>query len=135
MCIPFYFGLQRRVDQRTVAAAEQSWLRIAAAMAQVVVSYASEDRPIVRQFVDELERRGLTVWWDRRLLPGQRYRQRIQEEIGRAVCVIVVWSRSSISNMWVSSEASLALEPPKLIPVCTKDVSFGNVPLPFGELH
>lgn len=101
-------------------------------MAQVFVSYASKDRVIVETFIDELERRGLKVWWyDRDLHAGGPSYDRIRTEIGRATCVIVVWSPASIKNDWVIGEASLASDEHKLITVCARGVSPRDLPLPF----
>ena len=39
-------------------------------MADVFISYASEDRNRVRPLAEALQSRGFNVWWDRSLPPG-----------------------------------------------------------------
>jgi len=100
-------------------------------MAQIVVSYASEDRPVVEAFIGELELRSLKVWWDGHLRPDDKIHERIRTEIGRAACVVVVWSPTSVNKDWVIGEALLASDQHKLITVCATGVSEGDLPLPF----
>lgn len=39
-------------------------------MADIFLSYSSDDRGRVRPIVAALERRDWSVWWDREILPG-----------------------------------------------------------------
>ena len=96
-------------------------------MADIFLSYTRTDATRAGQLAEELERRGLTVFWDTEVLPGQRWRDVIHEELVEAACVIVIWSSESSQSRWVVEEASEALEAGKLVPVLLD----GTLP-PFG---
>ena len=65
-------------------------------MADIFVSYAREDRPRVKPFIDLLLAQNWSVWWDRELVPGHTFENVIDSEITDASCVIVFWSKNSI---------------------------------------
>ncbi len=101
-------------------------------MADVFVSYASEDRDRVAQIVSELERRGYSVWWDRRIDLGTSFDRSIEAELDAASCVLVVWSKASVQSEWVLNEASEGQGRGILVPVRIDDV---RVPLAFRRLQ
>jgi hypothetical protein len=74
-----------------------------------------------------LEQRGLTVFWDREVPPGQTWPSSIGEALASARCVVVAWSRHSIASQWVLEEASEGKDRNVLVPVL-----FETVRLPFG---
>ena len=59
-------------------------------MADIFISYASEDRDRIKPFIEKLLDEGWSVWWDRELQVGPRFARVIQEEIDKAGCVIVL---------------------------------------------
>ncbi|MES1203734.1 MAG: toll/interleukin-1 receptor domain-containing protein, partial [Pseudomonadota bacterium] len=61
-------------------------------MADVFISYSSEDRERVRPLAEALEQRGLSVWWDRAQAAGDEYAWTIQKALDEARVVVVVWS-------------------------------------------
>lgn len=102
-------------------------------MADVFISYASEDRDRVRPLAEALTRRGLNVWWDRALVAGDDYARVIERELAAAKAVIVVWTQSSVESAFVQDEARRALEQGRLVPVSLdRGVKF---PLGFGSYH
>ena len=102
-------------------------------MADVFISYASEDRDRVRPLAEALLRRGLNVWWDRALVAGDDYARVIERELCAAKAVIVVWTQSSVESAFVRDEARRALEDGRLVPVMLEPgVKF---PLGFGSYH
>ena len=101
-------------------------------MADVFVSYASEDRQRVEALVRIIEDIGLTVWWDRHLLSGDEWDQVIQTELAKAESVLVVWTRHSINSNWVRTEALEGLERNILHPVLLDPVT---IPLAFKRIH
>jgi serine/threonine-protein kinase len=100
-------------------------------MADVFMSYKSEDRRRVARLVEALERRGIAVWWDLRIEGGADWRHRLQSELDAARVVLVVWSRHSVGpdGAFVQDEASQALHAGKYLPVCIDAVT---PPLGFG---
>ena len=100
-------------------------------MSDIFVSYASKDRPWVLRLVRALERHGWSVWWDRAIAPGKTFDQVIEEALGAARCVIVVWSRTSVSSDWVKSEAAEGAGRHILVPVLLDEV---RIPLAFRRI-
>lgn len=101
-------------------------------MADIFVSYSSEDREAVASLVKSLEMQSWTVWWDREISPGAGFADEIDREIQEASCVVVVWSQRSIESRWVKSEALEAMERDILVPVKLEDV---RVPVAFKQVQ
>ena len=97
-------------------------------MADIFISYASEDRERVGRIADELETCGWSVWWDRKIVVGQAYDKTIESELEAAKCVIVLWSQKSIDSEWVKNEAAAAAERGVLVPALIDRV---KLPLEF----
>jgi TIR domain-containing protein len=104
-------------------------------MADVFVSYAKTDRPLASKLVAMLEAEGWRVWWDTSLATADLYRDEIMKQLATARAVITIWTPNSIKSDWVRAEAGAAKAQGKLIPVKTPDVAYGDIPLPFGEMH
>ena len=92
-------------------------------MAQVFLSYASQDRPRAKAFAEALKGSGWTVFWDRTVPPGKAFDVVIGEALQAAQCVVVLWSRASVESNWVKEEAGDAAERGILVPVLIEDVS------------
>ena len=81
-------------------------------MADIFLSYKSEDRPRILPLVRALEARGYSVWWDLELVAGQRWSDKILDELESARCVVAVWTRLSVTDNrryasdWLEVEAS-----------------------------
>ncbi|HYD72329.1 MAG TPA: toll/interleukin-1 receptor domain-containing protein, partial [Candidatus Binatia bacterium] len=101
-------------------------------MADVFISYASEDRNRVRPLADALQQRGFKVWWDRSLAAGQDYTAIIERELKTAKAVIVVWTQSSAASTFVRDEAGRARDDGRLVPVMLDRV---DLPLGFGAFQ
>ncbi|MBY0564751.1 MAG: TIR domain-containing protein [Hyphomonadaceae bacterium] len=101
-------------------------------MADVFISYASEDRDRVRPLAEALIQRGFNVWWDRALAAGEDYAATIERELRAAKAVIVVWTRSSVASTFVRDEAGRARDEGRLVPVMLDKVEF---PLGFGAFQ
>src|SRR4029077_4540985 len=91
-------------------------------MADVFISYANEDRDTARKLAAALEARGWSVWWDRKIQAGQSFDQVIERELESSRCVVVLWSKESISSEWVKNEAALAAERGVLVPALIDNV-------------
>jgi hypothetical protein len=97
-------------------------------MSDVFVSYDKEDRLRAKLFVEILQDKGWTVFWDQFIKPGgDPWYETIEKELTNARCVIVLWSKDSIKSIWVREEALEALNRRILVPVLIDPVS-----IPFG---
>ena len=101
-------------------------------MADIVLSYARDDRRQAELVADALERSGWSVWWDRAILPGTNYRQVIEAQLSAARCVVVLWSAAARQSNWVHDEATLALSRNVLVSVLIDD---SEPPLGFRQLQ
>ena len=70
-------------------------------MSDIFVSYSKADRGKAEEIAAALEQQGYSVWWDRRILPGETFDTVIEAELDAASCVIVLWSRTSVVSEWV----------------------------------
>ena len=91
-------------------------------MTDIFVSYDSEDLERVKPLITALETHGWSVWWDRELVAGPSYEDKIEEALDEASCVVVVWSSHSIKSQWVRTEAHEGLEREILVPLLIDDV-------------
>lgn len=91
-------------------------------MADVFISYASEDRERAYRLASALEARGWSVWWDRKIITGETFDQVIERELDAAKSVVVLWSKDSIGSEWVKNEASRAVERGVLVPASVDEV-------------
>ena len=96
-------------------------------MADIFISYSSEDKTNVKLIAELLEQQGWSVWWDRQIPIGQRFDSVIEEELAKAYCVIVIWTKRSVASEWVKNEANEAAQLGKLVPLLLE-----NVPLPLA---
>jgi hypothetical protein len=75
-------------------------------MADIFISYASEDRNKAEELAETLSTHGWSVWWDRKIPLGKSYDEVIEKALGESKCVIVLWSAVSVVSEWVRNEAS-----------------------------
>ena len=90
-------------------------------MADIFLSYASDDRERVKPLVEALETDGFSVWWDRNIQAGASYDREIEAAINEASCVVVVWSQRSVDSEYVRSEVEEAAHRDILVPVLIDD--------------
>jgi len=96
-------------------------------MANLFLSYAREDGAKARQLVRRLEAQGHKVWWDDAIKGGESFSQEIEQALGEAEAVLVLWSKSSVQSSWVRDEAAIGRDAGKLIPL-----SVDQCPAPLG---
>ena len=70
-------------------------------MADVFISYSSEDRDRIAPLAAVLEQAGYSIWWDQQLRGGAVYSDEIEKELLVAKAVIVAWSKQSVASRWV----------------------------------
>jgi hypothetical protein len=101
-------------------------------MADIFVSYSRKDLAFARALAASLSARGWSVWWDRDIPAGRTFDEVIAEALAGARCVIVVWSKDSISSDWVREEADEGRRRDILVPILIDDV---RPPLGFGRIQ
>ena len=101
-------------------------------MSQIFLSYARDDVDPARQLADGLAQAGHDVWWDRHLHGGSRFDREIEEALGNAEAVVVLWSKASLDSAWVKDEAAEARDFERLVPV---SIGSAKPPLGFRQFH
>ncbi len=101
-------------------------------MIDVFISYSSKDRDKARAMAKVLEARGLTVWWDRSILPGESFDDAIERAIADARCLVVLWSNHSVQSRWVRNEASEGDRRGVLVPALLEEAP---IPLQFRSMQ
>ncbi len=101
-------------------------------MADIFISYASEDGGRVKPLAKALMEQGWSVWWDHTITPGKTWRDVIGTALDDARCIVVLWSKQSIDSHWVITEADFGLRKRILIPALLELV---EPPLGFGHVQ
>ena len=91
-------------------------------MADVFVSYSRQDKTRAAQFVQLLEGYGWDVFWDQETRAGTIWPKVLEDELGLARCLLVLWTANSVASRWVRIEAYEALQNDKLLPVRLENV-------------
>jgi len=86
-------------------------------MADIFISYAREDEARIQPLAVALEEQGWSVFWDRRIPAGQTWYSSIARALRDAGCIVVAWSRYSVSSRWVIEEAEEGQQRGNLVPV------------------
>src|ERR1700693_4777704 len=84
---------------------------------RVFLSYAVKDKDFAYQLRDTLSKRGVSVFLDTSISPGDRWSEVLRREIENATALILlVPSRESLNrnNVWVEAGAAKALGKPGL---------------------
>jgi TIR domain len=101
-------------------------------MSDIFISYAREDRDKAKALAELFQQQDWSVWWDRSIPPGRSFDEVIEEALGAAKCVVVLWSKNSAPSDWVKGEAGDALQRKILVPA---RIDSANVPLEFRRLQ
>jgi hypothetical protein len=91
-------------------------------MADVFLSYDSDDRDLAQAIVTHLEAQGWSVWWDRRIPAGKTWRAVLDKALEEMDCMLVLWSSRSIESHWVIEEAEEGRSRGKLLPVLIEPI-------------
>lgn len=72
---------------------------------QCFISYAGEDRPLVKQLVNALVEKNIRVWWDKgQIRLGDKLTLKIDEGLASSKHGLIVVSRSFVAKQWPQAE-------------------------------
>src|SRR4029453_14299680 len=74
-------------------------------MTDIFITYAREDRDKAKTIGELFQQQDWSVWWDRNIPPSRSFDEVIEEALGAAKCVVVLWLKNSASADWVKGEA------------------------------
>jgi len=101
-------------------------------VADVFLSYRSEENGIAGAIAGALEAEGVSVWWAGRLVGGANFQTEIHQQLTGARCVVVLWSQAAVRSDWVVAEAMFALDRKVLVPI---KIGAVILPPPFNIRH
>jgi formylglycine-generating enzyme required for sulfatase activity len=92
-------------------------------MADIFISFKTDDTPRVQAIYDGFRARGLTVFWSNDIPKGAPdYHAIIKAEIREAPVVVVVWTHNSVQSHPVAQEGAQAERDNKLFQVLLDDI-------------
>jgi adenylate cyclase len=91
-------------------------------VADVFLSYSSNDRTRAMNIAVALERSGLSVWSDGELHAGSEFAIEIEGELASARAIVVIWSSASVASEWVRDEATQGRDTNRLVPVLIEPI-------------
>lgn len=100
-------------------------------MADIFLSYATEDRKIAARLVDTFARTGWSVFWDRATPVGKSWDRVLEEQLAAAGAITALWSPNSVTSDWVLIEATEGMERKKLFPALIAKEEETHVPIRF----
>jgi hypothetical protein len=91
------------------------------------ISHASEDSKVAAQWIQLLERDGLTAWIDRSNVRfGTLLRNELHDAIRESRALVLLWSKAALESRWVMAEILVAFHLNRFIIPCVVD----RTPLP-----
>jgi TIR domain len=101
-------------------------------MSDIFISYARADKEKAELLANAFSQNGWSVWWDREIPPGKSFDETIENALSSARCVVVLWSKTSVSSRWVKTEAAEGAERGILVPALIDSV---KIPLEFKRIE
>lgn len=96
--------------------------------ADIFISYQRDTADKARKLADALRRDNREVFIDLKLSSDARWRADIERKLGRARCVVAVWSKKASTSGWVNYEAFRAQQEGKLIAVTFDPIKADELP-------
>jgi TIR domain-containing protein len=101
-------------------------------VSDIFISYARADKEKAELLAQAFSQKGWSVWWDREIPPGKSFDETIENALNSARCVVVLWSKHSVSSRWVKTEAAEGAERGILVPAFIDNV---KIPLEFKRIE
>jgi hypothetical protein len=100
------------------------------AMADIFISFKTDDTPRVQAIHDGFRARELTVFWSNEIPKGApNYQAIIKDELLKASVVVVVWTHGSVHSGPVVQECSQAEKANKLFQILLEDIKPIDMPM------
>lgn len=100
----------------------------------VFISYSREDSEVAHQITEVLERGGHKPWIDNQLVPGQRWKEKIEQAIVSCDAFLILLSPTALKSEYCRWEYLTAIEKAKpIFPVIVKPIDF-NYPEALADL-
>lgn len=90
-------------------------------MADVLISFASDDAEYAIQLGALMRANGLSVWDDSQLNAGESFADTLQKELEEAKAIVALWSEEGARSQWSLREAAYALQKGKYIGIFLPD--------------
>ncbi|MEL6567175.1 MAG: toll/interleukin-1 receptor domain-containing protein [Pseudomonadota bacterium] len=88
----------------------------------IFISYRRTDQPVARALVEQLEARGLKVWWDQKIEGGEDWRDAIVAGLEASASLVILFSDECNESKQLKKEMAIADTLDKLvIPVLIED--------------
>ncbi len=101
-------------------------------MSDIFISYARSTEAEAHKVAQALRALGYDVWRDDDLPAHRNYAEVIEERIGSAKALVVVWSAEAAKSEWVQSEADRARTDRKLVQLT---IDGSPLPMPFDRIQ
>ncbi len=95
-------------------------------MADIFISYSSEDREFADKIAQDLKKNGYNTFYDKEILPGEEWENRLNHELQKAKNLIVILSPNYTRSQWTQQELEAAALSEskgqiKIIPILIED--------------
>lgn len=105
-------------------------------MADVFISYPRADRARVELIKLEIEKLGLSVFFDvQNLEAGDEFPDEIDRAVKQASAVIGCWTPQALKRSWVKKECRVGDRRRTLIPIAIEELAPDDVPVEFEGVH
>lgn len=101
-------------------------------MADIFISYARSTEAQAERIANALRALGYDVWRDNQIPAHRSFAEVIEERLGDAKAVLVIWSSEAVKSEWVQSEADAARLARKLVQTTIDDA---KLPMPFDRIQ
>lgn len=98
----------------------------------VFISYAKQDASMMHLVRLKLAQAGINSWSDQSLKVGENWQHQLEEKLGEAALVLVLWSANSLSSAPVRIEADFALKRDSLMQA---KIDYASPPLTYRHLQ
>ena len=101
-------------------------------MSDIFISYHKDDVDRANVLQGALREFGWSIWWDHEIATSQVYDEAITSELYTAKCVLVLWTKKSVSSQRVKGDTQIGADRNVLFPIIMDDV---EIPMDFKRFQ